>query len=911
MTVEHLRCEYLADPLGIDTPHPRLSWQLASSVRGRKQTAYRVLVARSAEKLMADVGELWDSGRVSSDRSTLVEYAGLPLRSEQRCYWKVQAWDERGRSSGWSPVAFWSMGLLRREDWRAKWIAASKSETAATTASKPKERLTSLPLLRKSFKVEKPIQTAMLYVSSLGLHEVFLNGQRVGDHLLDPVESNYQRRVYYITHDVTSMLTVGENAIGAAIGYGWYRSWASPSPAAKDPPPALLLQMVLTYEDGSRAVVASDESWKRASGPRSVRGGWFYGDYGGEVYDARLEHVGWNQPGFDDSAWKPATAVAFPPCAISAQMVQPNQVIETYRPIAVSNLGSGQYLVDMGRNLTGWFRIKLSEQPGKEVTLQYSSSHHPGDNPLQEIFGQVDRYICGDREREFCSQFNWRTFRYVKISGLSHKPDLDKMVASLVSTNYARTAEFSCSDELLNRLYQVVLHTHRCLTLNAIQVDCPHRERLGYGAEGHPPLDSALYSFDSGAFYTKWARDFQDSQDNKTGYVPNIAPHGGGAGGPAWSAVCVEFPWNVYLFNGDTRILANHYGSMVRWLAYLEAHSQGDLLRGKMLGEGCMGFLADWASPPRKDELSTPCGKLDSGPDHREHHWLSAREKSVFNNCQYYLQVSLVSKIARVLGKESDAKRYAAKAEAIKAAINREYFDPVRGRYTPDDQQQSYLAFSLLLDIVPPDSRRKVMQNLVDDIVITRQGHADFGVLGGYYTLAALVREHRSDLIYRMATQRTCPSWAFMLERGATTLWEYWFPVRSSVHSSYLSIGAWFFNGLAGIQPDPESPGFQRILIKPQIVPGLRWVKSHCDTIRGRVASSWKIEGTQFTLDVTIPANSTGIVFLPTQDLTSIREGGKPVDAAQGVALLRNEVGLAVFQVESGVYHFTSTQKAP
>ena len=517
MTVGHLRCEYLADPLGIDTPRPRLSWQCVSTARGCKQTAYRVLVASSVEKLAANEGDLWDSGRVFSNQSTFIDYAGRPLASEQRCCWKVQVWDEYGKPSPWSQVASWSMGLLRRQDWQAKWIVAPRNALAATAAPNAKDGQMPQPLFRKSFQVKKPIRTATLYVSSLGFHEIFLNGQRVGDHLLDPVESNYQRRVYYITHDVAKMLNAGENAIGAAIGYGWYRSWASPSRIAADRSPALLLQLVLTFEDGSRAVVTSDGSWKATFGPRSVRGGWFYGDYGGETYDARREQAGWNQAKFDDSAWPSATVVPAPAIAVSAQMVQPNQVVETYRPVAVTDLGSGQYLVDVGRNLTGWFRMTLSEQSGKEVTLQYSACHYSGDQPFGEVFGQVDRCISGGKEQEFCSQFNWRSFRYVKITGLSHKPNLDKMAALLISTNFARTAEFSCSNELLNRLYQIVLHTHRCLTLNAIQVDCPHRERLGYGAEAHPPLESALYSFDAGPFYTKWARDFQDSQDRSTG----------------------------------------------------------------------------------------------------------------------------------------------------------------------------------------------------------------------------------------------------------------------------------------------------------------------------------------------------------------------------------------------------------
>lgn len=903
LTVEHLRCEYLHDPLGIDVRQPRLSWQLASPRRAQRQTAYRVLVASSPEKLAADLGDRWDSGRVASDQSTQVVYAGQPLGSEQRCYWKVQVWDAQGEPSPWSPVASWSMGLLQPGDWRCAWIAAPNGPEPESPAVKPEERRLPLPLLRKSFSIDQEIQSATLYASSLGLHEVFLNGRRVGDHVFDPIESDYRRRVYYVTHDVTDMLAAGENVLGVALGYGWYRQ---PCLGVTMDRPALRLQLAITYRDGSRRMVLSDGTWKTSFGPRALQGNWKYRDFGGECYDARREQPGWNQKGFDDVAWLSAATVEVPPLTLSAQMVPPNRVGSPLRPIAVSEFGPGEYLVDVGRNLTGWFRLALTEPAGREITLQYSASHDPGDNPWQETFGQSDHYLCREGRQEFCSQFQWRSFRYVKLSGLSRKPSLDEMMALPIGTDLTPAAAFRSSDDRLNRLYDIVLHTHRCLTLNAIQVDCEHRERLGYGAEAQVGAESAMVNFEAAPLFTKWARDFADGQD-ATGVFPTIAPaHIPIGGGPAWSGAGLALPWLVHLYYGDRRILAEHYDAIGRWLGFLEQHSQGDLLQpyGPKGGHECMEFLADWASPPLDSELSTPCGRLDSGRGHRPQHWLTEREKLVFNNCYYYLQVSQAAQIARLLGKTSDAERHAAKAEAIQQAFNRVCFDPQHNRYTPGPQQQSYLAFALLLDLVPPGHRDQVLKNLVDDIVTVHQGHLDFGVLGSYYTLASLVRERRSDLIYPMTVQRTAPSWGHMVDRGATTLWEYWYPERSSVHSSYLAIGSWFFQGLAGIQPDPEQPGFQRVLLRPQVVPGLDWVQAHCDTPRGRVGSSWKVEKGQFDWEVAIPANTTALVFVPARDLATIREGNRPVEEAEGIKLLRQDPDAVVLQVESGDYRF-------
>ncbi len=890
LTVENLKCEYLVNPLGIDVVRPRLSWTLRSDQRGQKQTAYRVLVASSEEVLAQGHGDLWDSGKVDSGRSIQIEYDGKPLPSEQRCVWKVRVWDKDGRGSDFSRPARWSMGLLREKDWKAKWIAAPKMVEGSRIR---------LPLLRKVFEIERPVRSAMLTITSLGYHDLYLNGRRIGDHVLDPVQSDYGKRVYYVTHDVTEAIISGRNALGVALGKGWY--WQGIKGVTLDRP-ALLAQLVLTHEDGSRTCVATDASWKTAGGPVTIPATCTNAgaNFGNEWYDARREQPGWNEAPFDDTTWQAVEMVTVRPLARSAQMIPPNRVTATFPPVSVTECGAGEYLFDLGTNLTGWFRLNLQGNAGDEIRLTYFASHQGQADALRENFLQSDRYICkGDGPETFGSQFNYRGFRFVKVSGLKSKPRLEDAVGLLINTDLPTAGTFACSDATLNRLHEIVTHTHRCLTLGGIQVDCPHRERLGYGAEGLASSIQGRYDFDAAAFYAKWARDFQDGQDRVSGIVYYTAPfriHSGG--GPAWPSVCIVFPWQNYLFHGDRRVLAEHYESMRRWLAFLESKSDQGLLQPHGIRSekpGTWEFLGDWASPRRKED-TLPCNG----------HWPTAEENRRFNAFNHYEQVSLVARIANVLGKEDDANRYAAKAEAIRQAIHRTYFDAQKGRYSSGEQQQTILATALQMGLVPAEHRRKVLDNLVDDIVSTRRGHLDFGVLGGYYTIGALTKENRSDLIYRMATQPTRPGWGNLQREGATTLWEHWLPGDSSIHNSFLSIGGWFYEGLSGIRPDPAAPGFKHFVIAPAVVEGLTWVKASHDSPHGRIISSWRREKDRFLLDVTVPANTTASVHLPAISLDTVTESGLPVDQAQGVERAAVQDATVIVEVASGSYRFAA-----
>ena len=895
-----LRCEYLVDPLGIDVARPRLSWVLTTrdaQSRGVRQTARQVLVASSTALLARDKADFWDSGKVQSDQSIQIEYSGKQLKSGERCCWKVRVWDAADLASPWSEPANWSMGLLDPADWTAQWITGP--EPAAPEVSPASKEVSTLPLLRKCFRIDRPVRGAMLHVTSLGYHRVDLNGRKVGDHELDPVQSDYSRRVYYVTHDVTRQVQQGDNALAVSLGKGWY--WRGLRGIAQDRP-ALLLELIVSYEDDTQLRIASDASWKTAAAPVQRIGGrrGAGGDFGVELFDARRQQPGWNLASFDDSKWNCATVLQLPPIQRSSQRIAPNRVVARIGAVAIQPLQAGQYLLDFGTNLTGRLRMKLAGSAGDEIRFAYYASHTGDPKTLVEDFRQADRYICGGgRDEEFCSQFNWRAFRFVKVVGLASPPRPSDAVAELITTDLPRSGNFECSDPVLNRIHNVAVHTHRCVTLGGIQVDCPHRERLGYGAEGQGGLMQALYNFDAANFYGKWARDFQDGQDARSGMVYYTAPfriYSGG--GPAWSGACIVYPWHVYLFYGDRRILDEGYPTMRRWLDCLDSHCRDGLLQPYGLpAMNIWQYLGDWASPRRPGD-TLPCNG----------HWTSPEENQVFNNLHYYLQLKLAGRIAAILGKDDDARLYRERALALCQTINRTWFDPQAGRYTRGEQQQTYLGFPLLLDVVPAEHRARVLENLVGDIVDKRGGHLDFGVLGGVYTLACLVHEGRSDLVYRMATVPTWPSWRNMIDRGATTLWEHWRPGDSSIHNSFLSIGGWFFSGLAGIVPDTQSPGFRNVLLRPQPAAGVTWAKTSYASMYGPITSEWKVEGALFTLDATIPVGSTATVYCPAKSLDSVREGGKPAAQAEGVRPLRMDRGEAVFEVRSGRYRFVSVR---
>ncbi len=885
-SLANLRCEYLADPLGIDVAKPRLSWVIESTHRRERQTAYQVLVASTPEKLAQDQGDLWDSGKVASDQSIQVEYAGTALTSQTRCYWKARVWlasrslggvgnlgeggDQDGHRSPWSQPALWTMGLLKHSDWTARMIAANW----------PGPTNMPLPWFRKTFLLDAKPKRATAYVCALGYYELYVNGRKVDDHVLSPAVSDYSQRAFYVTHDLTDYLVPGKNCLGLWLGRGWF-SKGKVRGAFHDGP-----VVMAQFDIGDGLRIGTDETWKVRRSPITAFGSGVVHEFGGERYDATQDLPGWSSADLDDSGWAAPLVVQAPDIKISAQMVEPNRITETLVAASVAEAGPGKYVVDMGRNFTGWIELKVKGQRGQTLRIDY---------PYPTYGPQYDEYVArGDGVETWQNcRFNYHATRTFTVSGLEAKPEPADIQGHLIHTAYAPAGEFTCSNDLLNWIYRTVLWTERCLTIGGYSVDCPHRERMGYG--GDSAMESMLYSFGVGAFYTKWLGDWRDGQDPMTGDMPHVAPafYSGPGGGPAWGDICVVLSWQVYLQYGDRRILEANYPTIQKWLKFQDSKTKDGLLR-PYVGIGCRqmewNFLGDWVAP-RGPGQGPGTGAL--------------RSVLFFNNAYYLYNLELAEKMARVLGKPQDADGFQAKVETLRASVQKEFAAAQDEAYAHGDQTP--LSLSLLTSLIPPAQRGAAEQRIERDILDRRNGHLDTGILGTYFLIKELTALNRNDLLYTIVNQPTFPGWGHMMKNGATTIWEEWGGGNSGIHSSFLSVGAWFIEGIGGIRSDDRHPGFARILIHPGVVGDLKFARTKYRSIRGDIVSNWQREGDKLAMDITIPANTTATVFVPAKEAATVTESGQPAARAAGVKFLRLENNAAVYAVGSGTYRFEST----
>ncbi|HNR97921.1 MAG TPA: family 78 glycoside hydrolase catalytic domain [Planctomycetota bacterium] len=868
------RCEYLKNPLGIDAREPRLSWKLAAvnpRARGLVQTAYRVIVASTPELCARDKGDLWDSGEVASDRSAHIVYQGRPLASGMRCVWKVQVRDGRGARSAWSAPAFWTMGLLDAAEWTGAWIGADRRFAGGQGA--PPDNDVPDPWLRKTFTLDRVPARAVAYVASVGYHELYVNGKKAGDAVLAPSVAENGVRARYVTYEIAPLLREGANAIGIWLGVSWS---IFPHFAAADRPktPIVLAQIEIEDEAGARTRIATDATWRARPSPNLLLGVWNFMNFGGERWNAAEDAPDWCAPDYDDSTWAKAAAYAVP-LRLSAEMVEPNRLIKEIRPVAVEEIENGAYLVDMGVNFAGWFQIELEGRPHAEITLRFS------EDPRKPITHNL-RSVCilgPSGKAVFKNRFNYAVGRWVRILGLEKKPAPGAIRGWLVRSDYARAGHFECADALLNRIYETTLWTFENLSLGGYVVDCPQRERMGYGGDGHATTETGLCNYDLGAFYTKWAQDWRDVQ-GADGNLPYTAPTRWGGGGPAWSGFCITLPWLVYERYGDTRILRDNFHTMTRWLAFLETKARGDLL-ARWGGE--WDFLGDWLWP----------GAEGVNGD--------TEETLFFNNCYWVYNLTTAARAADVLGRRAEAEGYRARATQVREAIQRRFYLPEAKSYV--NGFQAYRAMALLVGLPPEEERAAVWKGLEDEILVARKGHFHAGITGGAFLMKTLRAAGRDDLVHAMATKEDYPSFGDMLRRGATTLWESWEGGDLSLlHSSYLWIGAWFIDGLGGIKVDPETPGFKRFIVKPGLVAGLPWARSRYESLYGTIVSEWRIEGGTKSFAVTVPPNTTAVFIAPGGD--KITESGAPLEQAAGVTVVRATASEIVLELASGRYLF-------
>lgn len=875
-----LRCEYWIDPLGIDVGQPRLSWVLESSERGQRQTAYQILAASDARLLAAGKGDLWDSGKVDSNQSIQVAYAGKPLRSRTRCHWKVRAWDQDGRPSDWSAPAVWGMGLLQPDDWQARWITA------------PGE---GLPLMRTSFRADKPVRRAELALCGLGFFEAHLNGNSIDDAVLEPGWTNYRKTCLYRVYDLTERIVSGENALGVMLGNGMYNVTGGRYVkfTGSFGPPKLIAQLHLDFADGASTCVASDGAWRTTPGPIM-----FSCIYGGEDYDARRECAGWDRPGFDASAWSAATVTEGPGGRLSSRGAPPIKVMQEFKTTRVTRPRPGIYVYDLGQNFSGWPRLAVRGPAGATVKL-IPGELLDGDGLVSQVSsgGPVwfSYTLKGSGTETWHPRFSYYGFRYVQVEGAAPEgeagapgdlPQVVELGGQFVHSSAARVGEISCSNPDIGRIHNLITAAIRS-NLQSVLTDCPHREKLGWLEVSHLLAAGITYNYDVPAFYTKICEDMREAQ-LEDGMVPDIAPEytvfkDGFRDSPEWGSAYVQSPWMVWETYGDRRLVEEHYEGMKRYVAYLGSRAQGNIV-----SHG----LGDW---------------YDIGPKRPGESQLTS--KGLTATAVYYQDIETLRQAAELLGRAEDARAYRDLAAQVRAAFNANFLQPETNQY--DRASQTANAMPLRLGLVEQPRRAAVVENLIQEIR-GRGNRVTAGDVGFSYVVRALTDAEHGEVLYDMVCQSDGPGYLYQLKKNATTLTEAWDtnPRSSQNHCMLGHVEEWFFRGLGGIRSDPAGPGFAKFIIRPQIVADLKWVKVSYNSVRGRIATTWKRDGNQLALEVTIPANTVATVHVPAEDKGSVRESGKPAAQVEGLRFLRMEGGAAVFTVPSGAWRFVANPPA-
>ena len=902
-SVSELRCEQSQRPLAVDPAGPRLSWQLNADRRGCLQSAYRILVADSPVALADDNGNVWDSGKVFSDRSVLVPYGGPALQPGKAYCWKVQAWDADGNLSPWSLPASFGTGLMSMQDWNgAKWIAmepnvdslkciegnTGKWKDGGPVFDKPVAPY-KLPQLRREFTATKPVKRAMAYICGLGQFEMFLNGEKVGDHFLDPAWTKFDKEAQYVAFDITGELRDGKNAVGVMLGNGYYHtphgrylkllfSYGAPK---------MICKLQIEYADGTAQTVVSDDKWRASESPVT-----FSSIYGGEDYDASAVQPGWAEPGFDDRKWKKAVLTQGAGVKLIPQISEPLKVMERIPTVRRFRAANGNWVYDLGQNASGIVQLTVRAVTPQSIKLIPGELINDDSTVNQRASGAPFYHVYtarGDGSSEtWHPQFTYYGFRYVEVEGAvpvgesnpGALPEVIDITGLHTRNSAAQVGTFACSDPLFNKIHTLIDWAVRS-NMASVLTDCPHREKLGWLEVTHLMGGSIQYRYDISRLYAKQVNDMRTAQ-HANGMVPTIAPQyvtfsPDFIDTPEWGSAFVIIPWNLYEWYGDLAPLRDNYERMKRYVDYLGSRADNHIV--------AYG-LGDW---------------YDIGPDRPGYAQLTSN--GVTATAIYYQDVKILERVARLLGKEADVRKYAALASDIKRAFNEKFFDKKTLKYDRDSQTANSIA--LHMDLVEPQYKAVVRQNLIDDI--RRRGNAlTAGDVGYRYVLRALEENDASEVIYDMNSRYDVPGYGYQLAHGATCLTESWQAYRevSNNHCMLGHLMEWLYSGLGGIRQSPGSAGYKEIVIRPQVVGDIHSAAVSFRSPYGLIRSEWSDSPQQYRQRVEIPANTTALVYLPAVDPAAVSESGVPLGEVPGLSVRERGKDYLAVAVGSGIYDF-------
>jgi alpha-L-rhamnosidase len=883
--VDGLLCENRANPVGLDIKQPRFNWKLSADRRNVMQTAYRIEVSTNADFS----GHVWDSGKVKSDSSVFVNYKGQPLQSAKKYFWRVRVWDNAGKASAWSPTAWWQTALLAESDWKAKWITIGYTEDSINRPS---------PLMRKQFDLNKKIKTAVAYITAHGLYEASINGRRVGDAYLTPGWTSYKTRLQYQTYDVTDMLKGGDNVIGVVLGNGWYRGIIGYTDKrnvyGKDI--SLLLQINITYQDGTTGIITSDGSWK------SSTGGVMYSEiYNGETIDHNKDQAGWTEPGFNDSQWNAVKEENFPKNNLLATYNETIKKHETFKPVRIFKTPKNERVIDFGQNLVGWVVLKVKGKAGDRITVSHAEVLDKEGNfytaNLRAAKAQDTYILKGGQEEVFEPHFTFHGFQFIRIEGYPDdeiKPE--DVTAVALYSDMQPTGAFTTSNAMINQLQHNIQWGQKGNFLD-VPTDCPQRdERLGWTGDAQVFSRTATFNMNVNDFFAKWLKDVAADQ-TPAGVVPFVVPNvlGMTQGSTGWADVSTVVPWNMYLAYGDKRILQNQYSSMKAWVDYMQKQSKNDLWN--------TGFhFGDWLFYSVEDDTDGSSAITD---------------KFFIAQCFYAYSTQLLINAATVLNKQDDVTSYTELLKRIKDAFYKEYVTP-NGRLVSGTQTAYTLALNF--DMLPESMREQAAQRLVENIR-AYGNHLTTGFLGTPYLCHVLTRFGHNNVAYRLLLQDTYPSWLYPVKMGATTIWERWDGIRpdktfeaasmnSFNHYSYGAIGDWMYRVMVGMDTYTDGPGYKHIKIMPHPGGGFTHATASLQTYYGNLSSGWEIKDGKTYYTIEVPANTSADIFLPAAQAGDITLDDKALALDKDITVGTPEDGYIKLQAGSGVYHFTVNGEA-